>query len=1009
MLKESHVTVSRECRPTEAQLKKRRRERQLHSQNLTYVRNVLSVTQAESLEADARMWLLSPSPPPPPKMTYLQALIWGCAKHLWAPIEASVRTSVTVTDVRHLHLHRPADFFRAVYAVDDVTPVHLEVKVHNLGLCAPEVLSLTIEVSNPKYRRKEASGGNISRLMEDLKKNVRGTFKQRVANYTHDIIIHGSDNEEVHTRHLERLVGTIWAPDPGTQLTSDSRITALIGRGKTSVAAGSGPHIRDAHSQQACSATHSRWACASLVMRQRNVSDSDWLVVGSSVLSGISGRLGNDLDLLVRPGVTRLRATHGEAGPTYVTEDIQVVHSNWLGSNTNRLGPGGSLINGLSDEELLDNPRWHTWTRGSTRVKHVRAELALLRKGTSLRDKDRQHLEAICQRPFGWDRELLAEAAQRTTVRLIKSGPDKASGVSVGSHSKYGSSGDALVTFSLPCFSSSWAVASPAQPTSPAHGHGGMQMRMRKAAAAAPGIMSAGVTSCAANFAGCFSSHCCSSERSACFRKPGKQYAQCRPFPSGVMTSCVDSLQWECPGWWVTAAATAAHQPMTVAPAATRAALGFSTRATAHAAVPPQPFDALPPWQQRPEPRNSLSNPNTPVAAAASGDGGKIARLLNLTFGPSGDIAALVVEKIGGAHRSLYLLAFWLTYAPIADALIDAKQRGVDVRVLLDPRSETNRIDGATRRLTSATNIVTYLRTNGVPTTVARPSKIGTTAGHVSKAGGGKVAAAKPAESAPIFHHKIIIIDHMDVCLGSANFYALALSHHDETYLCLSSVHLATAFTAFAQRRAVYGWQQPPCDGDGANDAVACDKPPSGRLTSGGSLISKSSTESAVEVLGGPYFGPECPLDHIWLAHIRAARQRIRIVHWRITWAPLLEGLLNASRRGVNVSIYIDKWEAPALQGGFSGLLEKELHVHAFKRGNLRFSATTLPKPKYTAQPGSRMFHHKTILVDDDVVLVGSANAFSKSLRKDSEDLLVLRSRAIAQRVDALCEGHAQF
>ena len=48
---------------------------------------------------------------------------------------------------------------------------------------------------------------------------------------------------------------------------------------------------------------------------------------------------------------------------------------------------------------------------------------------------------------------------------------------------------------------------------------------------------------------------------------PEKQYAQCRPFPSGrllpsgVLTSCVETPQWECPGWWVTAAATAAHQP----------------------------------------------------------------------------------------------------------------------------------------------------------------------------------------------------------------------------------------------------------------------------------------------------------------------------------------------------------------------------------------------------------------------------------------------------------------
>ena len=84
-----------------------------------------------------------------------------------------MRTIVPVTDVRHLHLHRPADFVRAVYTVDDVAPEHLEFKVHNLGLCTPEVLSLTIEVSDPRYRRKQATGGKISRVMEDLKKRVR--------------------------------------------------------------------------------------------------------------------------------------------------------------------------------------------------------------------------------------------------------------------------------------------------------------------------------------------------------------------------------------------------------------------------------------------------------------------------------------------------------------------------------------------------------------------------------------------------------------------------------------------------------------------------------------------------------------------------------------------------------------------------------------------------------------------------------------------------------------------
>lgn len=47
----------------------------------------------------------------------------------------------------------------------------------------------------------------------------------------------------------------------------------------------------------------------------------------------------------------------------------------------------------------------------------------------------------------------------------------------------------------------------------------------------------------------CFESHCCANGNYGCYKRPGRDYAQCRPLPDHGVT-CSDSNEWECPGWW---------------------------------------------------------------------------------------------------------------------------------------------------------------------------------------------------------------------------------------------------------------------------------------------------------------------------------------------------------------------------------------------------------------------------------------------------------------------------
>ena len=53
-------------------------------------------------------------------------------------------------------------------------------------------------------------------------------------------------------------------------------------------------------------------------------------------------------------------------------------------------------------------------------------------------------------------------------------------------------------------------------------------------------------------------------------------------------------------------------------------------------------------------------------------------------FAPWDDVEGLIVGQLDGARRQILVQAYLLTSRPITDALVAARKRGVDVRVLMD-------------------------------------------------------------------------------------------------------------------------------------------------------------------------------------------------------------------------------------------------------------------------------------------------------------------------------------
>lgn len=133
---------------------------------------------------------------------------------------------------------------------------------------------------------------------------------------------------------------------------------------------------------------------------------------------------------------------------------------------------------------------------------------------------------------------------------------------------------------------------------------------------------------------------------------------------------------------------------------------------------------------------------STPINSGASFDIG---------FSPNGNSLPLVIQGINSAKKSIHVAAYSFTSKPIAEALLSASKRGVDVKVIADEKSNSGKY--------SAT---TYLANNKVP--------------------------VKLDGNYPIFHHKFMVIDGVNLETGSFNYSAAAAKSNAENVLMLWNV-----------------------------------------------------------------------------------------------------------------------------------------------------------------------------------------------------------------------------
>jgi phosphatidylserine/phosphatidylglycerophosphate/cardiolipin synthase-like enzyme len=144
---------------------------------------------------------------------------------------------------------------------------------------------------------------------------------------------------------------------------------------------------------------------------------------------------------------------------------------------------------------------------------------------------------------------------------------------------------------------------------------------------------------------------------------------------------------------------------------------------------------------------------------------GVLSTAADVYFSPNGGATDAVVREVNNAQHEILIQAYSFTSAPIASALVAAKNRGIKVEAILD---KTNVKQGY--------SVITFLENAGIPVYIDDQVKIA--------------------------HSKIMIIDDTEVITGSFNFTKSAEFHNTENLLILKKdPHLIDRYLANFTKR----------------------------------------------------------------------------------------------------------------------------------------------------------------------------------------------------------------
>lgn len=192
---------------------------------------------------------------------------------------------------------------------------------------------------------------------------------------------------------------------------------------------------------------------------------------------------------------------------------------------------------------------------------------------------------------------------------------------------------------------------------------------------------------------------------------------------------------------------------------------------------------------------------------------------------------------------------------------------------------------------------------------------------------------AYPVQSSGLMHRKILVIDGYQIFIGTANCTPQSLKMHDNLILGLSSEALADFF-----QKCILENEEFIID----NQMISA------------YLLPDFSGTALTELC----------------KRIDRANSSIQIAMFTLTHPTIMKSLIGAKKRGVAISIAIDRYTA---LGASKKMIEKLQSIGV----------------EILTSQGSQLLHHKWALIDDNTFILGSANWTRSAFEKNQDCLLI--------------------
>lgn len=193
---------------------------------------------------------------------------------------------------------------------------------------------------------------------------------------------------------------------------------------------------------------------------------------------------------------------------------------------------------------------------------------------------------------------------------------------------------------------------------------------------------------------------------------------------------------------------------------------------------------------------------------------------------------------------------------------------------------------------------------------------------------------ATPIKTKGLMHRKVVVIDHETVFLGSANFTPTSLKYHSNLVLGLRHKGLA----AYLER---------PFSNHYSFEV--------GGVKGSLFLLPDPSRQSFLQLIDT----------------LETATKSIQIAMFTLTHPLIAKTLIEAKKRGVDISVAIDYYTA---RGASKKLIDQ---------------LTQEGIPCYLSQ-GKELLHYKWALIDEEIFIMGSANWTSAAFEKNQDFVLFL-------------------